>query len=693
MAKNKVETQKGSFLDKILDKIKRVLKSPEIVCPGTQKFGRARAEQRRQHERQCKKFFSLIKKFLKSVPSEELQELLSEIMDKFIDLYIVPSGFSEKPSIEWHELTTTLNDGIALGKYHSKERKIYINQSLLQETQSNKIMFLVDILGTVAHEFQHHLQCLKLHEEELNETTRVQLNEVLTYQSITEAMAKEKRSKFNAETFYALWDLALRKEFEETSSKSKPEERTSERDNWIKWGVYLKLKKEVNARWASDIYLQRFVESLPKNFPNKTFFADSLFKWLESNQDDAEHVEKLNNEVIKKIEGVTGNDIKFSRNNLMDLAIRASKTRARFDFQANRYYLLQGEKYKDSVWLDRMRDDVRKLLQKAVQECYPTSAQEFYNQDIVELCVDLVKKGFCEAAKIVLDEALAICEDYDKYQAVYFAALGLFDWNLANKDKVLITVEGKEKGFLSIEDLRKNVKEEFSKRYYETLRYNDVTEASFDFIYLLNSDQLNDIISQYIKEGKFDFVTQIMYINDTRLKLFTTQKLEISPDLGAIESRLERLQNQVENGEACYDDINDLICFIDYLCLGSVPDYHLESYSPFDQEAFADVKMPATSANDKDYQFKQTLFNLYRKAEWLGYQQAKIIYKQKYNRELTPLDYRYHHGTDRQEFLLPKEEEDKRIEKLYGENQRKYIEMFENEWSTTEKVEEHAENK
>ena len=282
----------------------------------------------------------------------------------------------------------------------------------------------------------------------------------------------------------------------------------------------------------------------------------------------------------------------------MDLAIRASKTRARFDFQANRYYLLQGEKYKDSVWLDRMRDDVRKLLQKAVKECYPTSAQEFYNQDIVELCVDLVKKGFCEAAKIVLDEALAICEDYDKYQAVYFAALGLFDWNLANKDKVLITVEGKEKGFLSIEDLRKNVKEEFSKRYYETLRYNDVTEASFDFIYLLNSDQLNDIISQYIREGKFDFVTQIMNINESRLKMFTTQKLEISPDLEAIETRLERLQNQIEKGEACYDDINDLICFIDYLCLGNVPDYHLECYSPFDQEAFADVKMPATSANN-----------------------------------------------------------------------------------------------
>ena len=687
MAKNKV----GIFA-RLLG-FKNLPKNLEDVTPGTKMCQMAREKQQQYEE-----FFGLIKKFLKSVPSEELQELLSEIMDKFIDLYIVPSDFSEKLPIKWHELTTTLNDGIALGGYHSKERVIYINSSLLQsllETQPDREQFLVDILGTVAHEFQHHLQCLKLHEEELNETTRVQLNEVLTYQSITGAMAKEKKSEFNTETFYALWDLALRKEFEETSSKSKPEERSSERDEWIKWGVYLKLKKEVNARWASDIYLQRFVESLPENFPNKESFADALSKWLESNQDHAEHVEKLNNEVIKKIEGVTGNDIKFSRNNLMDLAIRASKTRARFDFQANRYYLLQGEKYKDFDWMDRMREDVRMLLQKAVKELLPTSAQEFYNQDIVELCVDLVKKGFCEAAKIVLDEALAICEDYDKYQAVYFAALSLFDWNLANKDKVLITtVEGNNKGFLSIENLRKNVQEEFSKQYYETLCYGDVTEGSFDFIYLLNSDQLNDIISQYIAEGKFDFVTQIMYVNDTRLKLFTTQKLEISPDLEAIESRLEWLQNQVENGQACYDDINDLICFIDYLCIdNSVPDYHLESYSPFDQEAFADVKMPAASVSDKDYQFKQTLFNLYRKAEWLGYQQAKIICKQKYNRELTPLHYRYHHGTDRQEFLLPKEEEDKRIEKLYGENQRNYIEMFENEWSTTEKVEEHAENK
>ena len=163
--------------------------------------------------------------------------------------------------------------------------------------------------------------------------------------------------------------------------------------------------------------------------------------------------------------------------------------------------------------------------------------------------------------------------------------------------------------YLSMKTLSKNVQEEFSKRYYETLCYGDVTEGSFDFIYLLNSDQLNDIISQYIREGKFDFVTQIMNINESRLKLFTTQKLEISPDLEAIESRLERLQNQVENGEACYDDINDLICFIDFLCqANNVPDYHLECYSPFDQEAFADVKMPATSANDKGYQFKQTLF-------------------------------------------------------------------------------------
>ena len=197
MAKNKV-----GILARLLG-FKNLPKNLEDVTPGTKICQMAREKQQQYEE-----FFDLIKKFLKSVPSKEL---LSEIMDKFIDLYIVPSDFSEKLPIKWRELTTTLHDGIALGGYHSKERVIYINSSLLQsllETQPDREQFLVDILGTVAHEFQHHLQCLKLHEEELNETTRVQLNEVLTYQSITEAMAKEKKSKFNAEIFYALWDLA-----------------------------------------------------------------------------------------------------------------------------------------------------------------------------------------------------------------------------------------------------------------------------------------------------------------------------------------------------------------------------------------------------------------------------------------------------------------------------------------------------
>ena len=668
MAKNKV-----GILARLLG-FKNLPKNLEDITPGTKICQMAREKQQQYEE-----FFDLIKKFLKSVPSKKL---LSEIIDKFIDLYIVPSGFSEKPSIKWRRLNIFF-----VGDYgYREDPTIRLNKLLLPLSVLDKAQFLAFGLETVAHEFQHHLQWLYLHERKLNETTRAQLNEILTYQSINEDNAYASR-RLNAKTFYALCDLALRKEFEKTSSKSESITKTSKSSaGLLNFAFYLRQAHEVNARWASEVYLQNFVESLPENFPKRDSFVEALYM--------AKEINKNNTNLVKQIDSAIGDTKNFSSDDFMDLAIGASKTRTRFDFKANHYYLVQGDKYKDSdivVWMDRMREDVRKLLQVAVApNTYHQLRDITGDGDVYKVCEQLVELGFCEAAKIVLDEALAVCKNnWGIISNLWSAAYYLFPKAVREKGGVEFLGDT----YLSMKTLSKNVQEEFSKRYYETLCYGDVTEGSFDFIYLLNSDQLNDIISQYIREGKFDFVTQIMNINESRLKLFTTQKLEISPDLEAIETRLERLQNQVEKGEACYDDINDLICFIDYLCLGSVPDYHLESYSPFDQEAFADVKMPAASANDKDYQFKQTLFNLYRKAEWLGYQQAKIIYKQKYNRELTPLDYRYHHGTDRQEFLLPKEEEDKRIEKLYGENQRKYIEMFENEWTTTEKVEEHAENK
>ena len=675
MAKNKV-----GILARLLG-FKNLPKNYEDITPGTKICQMAREKQHQYEE-----FFDLIKKFLKSVPSKKL---LSEIIDKFIDLYIVPSGFSEKPPIKWRHLNMNLLKNVTGGEYggFGGDRAIRLNKSLLPFSVLDKAQFLVFGLEIIAHEFQHHLQYLKLHERQLNETTRAQLNEILTYQSMTIDNAYE-NSRLNAETFYALWDLTLRKEFEKTSSKSKSRPKISKAPaGLVNFALYLRQAHEVNARWASDIYLQNFVESLPENFPKRDSFVEALYM--------AKEINKRNTNLVKQIDSVIGDTKNFSSDHFMDLAIGASGTRKRFDFQANRYYLVQGDKYKDSdmgVWMDRMREDVRNLLQVAMATNDLDLRRDITGDwDVYKACEQLVELGFCEAAKIVLDEALAVCENNSSFigGGVYYVAFKLFPE--AVREKGARAAFGGD--YLSMKTLSKNVQEEFSKRYYETLCYGDVTEGSFDFIYLLNSDQLNDIISQYIREGKFDFVTQIMNINESRLKMFTTQKLEISPDLEAIETRLERLQNQIEKGEACYDDINDLICFIDYLCLGSVPDYHLECYSPFDQEAFADVKMQATSASDKDYQFKQTLFNLYRKAEWLGYQQAKIICKQKYNRELTPLHYRYHHGTDRQEFLLPKEEEDKRIEKLYGENQRKYIEMFENEWSTTEKVEEHAENK
>lgn len=665
MAKNKV----GIFA-RLLG-FKNLPKNLEDVTPGTKICQMAREKQQQYEE-----FFGLIKKFLKSVPSKKL---LSEIINKFIDLYIVPSDFSEKPSIKWHHLNIFF-----VGDYEDGGgRTIRLNKSLLPLSVLDKAQFLAFGLATVAHEFQHHLQYLKWHEEELNETTRAQLNEVLTYQSMTIDNVYSYNG-LNAKTFYALWDLALSKEFEKTSSKNKSRPKTSKPSaGLVNFALYLRQANEVNARWASDIYIQNFVESLPENFPKRDSFVEALSLLKEIN--------KRNTNLVKQIDSAIGDTKSFSSDDFMDLAIRASGTRARFDFQANRYYLVQGEKYKDFDWMDRMREDVRMLLQVSFTTRGRRRLYFPHGGQIYEECEQLVELGFCEAAKIVLDEALAVCKNNCRFIiGPDSAAYNLFPSFLGNKGGVKFLGDT----YLSIENLSKNAQEEFSKRYYETLCHGDVTEGSFDFIYLLNSDQLNEIISLYIREGKFDFVTQIMNINESRLKLFATQKLEISPDLEAIESRLERLQNQVEKGKACYDDINDLICFIDYLCLdNNVPDYHLESYSPFDQEVFADVKMPAASVSDKDYQFKQTLFNLYRKAEWLGYQQAKIICKQKYNRELTPLHYRYHHGTDRQEFLLPKEEEGKRIEKLYGENQRNYIEMFENEWSTTEKVEEHAENK